>query len=72
MIIIEIGRNVNLDRTNLSFRDGSYEDTDFNTMKRLRTNNPKKITMGHLNINSIPNKFDSIMDVWMSGRFHNF
>ena len=54
MIKTEIGRNVNLDHTNLSFRDGSYEDTAFNTMKRLRTNNHKKITMGHLNINSIP------------------
>ena len=65
MIITEIGRNVNLDHTNLSFKNGSYEDSAFNTMKRSRTNNPKKITMGHLNINSIPNKFEL-------GRFPNF
>ena len=58
-MICEIDRNVNLDYTNLSFRDGSYEDTACNTMKMLRTNDPKKITMGYLNINSI----DGIMDV---------
>ena len=63
MIITEIGRNVNLDHTNLSFRDASYENTAFNTRKRLTTNNPKTITMGHLNIILIPNKFDGIMDV---------
>ena len=57
-------RTVNLDHSNLSFRDVSYEDTAFNSMKRLKMNNPKKVTMGHLNINSIPNKFDGIMDGW--------
>ena len=25
--------------------------------------NPKKVVMGHLNINSLPNKFEGIMDI---------
>ena len=29
----------------------------------LKTQNPKKVLMGHLNINSIPNKFQGIMDL---------
>ena len=33
----------------------------FEEIKRLRIQNPKKVIMGHLNINSIPNKFDGIM-----------
>ena len=32
-------------------------------IKKLRLQNPTKVIMGHLNINSIPNKFDGIMDV---------
>ena len=63
MIITEIERQISMIQINISTRDGSYEDTAFNTMKGLRMNNPKKITMGYLNINSIPNKFDGIMDV---------
>ena len=30
-------------------------------MREIRRSNPRKITVGHLNINSIPNKFDGIM-----------
>ena len=33
------------------------------TLKDIRLKNPKKVTVGHLNINSIPNKFDGIMDI---------
>ena len=32
-------------------------------MREIRINNPRKITVGHLNINSIPNKFDGIMNM---------
>ena len=35
----------------------------FDQMRDIRLKNPKKITMGHLNINSIPNKFVGIMDL---------
>ena len=35
----------------------------FEQIRDLRTKNPKKVTMGHLNINSIPNKFEGIMDL---------
>ena len=33
------------------------------SLRNLRLSNPKKVTMGHLNINSIPNKFEEIMDL---------
>jgi len=39
------------------------DECDLLKMKKLRLQNPKKIIMGHLNINSVPNKFDGIMDV---------
>ena len=32
-------------------------------MREIRLSNPRKITVGHLNINSIPNKFDGIMNM---------
>ena len=32
-------------------------------LRELRVNNPKKVTLGHLNINSIPNKFNGIMEI---------
>ena len=32
------------------------------TLKKLRVKHPKKVILGHLNINSIPKKFDGIMD----------
>ena len=32
-------------------------------LREIRLRNPKKVTMGHLNINSIPNKFDGIMEI---------
>ena len=35
----------------------------FEKMKNFRLKNPKQITLGHLNINSIPNKFDGFMDL---------
>ena len=33
------------------------------TLKDIRQKNPKMVTVGHLNISSIPNKFDGIMDI---------
>ena len=38
-------------------------DDIFKNIHNLRTQNPKKVLMGHLNINSIPNKFQGIMDL---------
>ena len=35
----------------------------FEQLRMLRLKNPKKVTLGHLNINSIPNKFEGIMDL---------
>ena len=32
-------------------------------MREIRLRNTRKITVGHLNINSIPNKFDGIMNM---------
>ena len=32
-------------------------------LRNLRMQNPKKVVMGHLNINSLPNKFEGIMDI---------
>ena len=32
-------------------------------LKKLRVSNPKRVILGHLNINSIPNKFDGIMSI---------
>ena len=35
----------------------------FDYLRESRVNNPKKVTLGHLNINSIPNKFEGIMGI---------
>ena len=35
----------------------------FDEMKSLKLKHPKNIFLGHLNINSIPNKFNGIMDL---------
>ena len=41
-----------------------YERCAFKQMRDLRLKNPRKVIMGHLNINSIPNKFEGgIMDL---------
>ena len=42
--------------------DGNVRDS-VNRLISLKLHNPKKVTVGHLNINSIPNKFDGIMDM---------
>ena len=41
----------------------NFQCGDIPKMKRLRLQNPKKVIIGHLNINSIPKKFDGIMDL---------
>ena len=38
-------------------------NTVFDQITTLRLKNPKKVMLGHLNINSIPNKFTGIMDL---------
>ena len=35
----------------------------FEQLNVFRLKNPKKVTLGHLNINSIPNKFEGIMNL---------
>ena len=35
----------------------------FDNLKKLRITNPQKVIISHLNINSIPNKFQGIMDL---------
>ena len=39
------------------------DERAFDHMKILRLKNPKKVMLGHLNINSIQNKFTGIMDL---------
>ena len=59
----------NLDNSNVNFPthiENSQIVTErcaFDELKDMRLNNPKMVLMGHLNINSIPNKFDGIMDM---------
>ena len=48
---------------NISSEIPVYKETDcvFDRLNVFRLKNPKKITLGHQNINSIPNKFEGIM-----------
>ena len=39
------------------------ESCVFDKLSEMRLKKPKRIMLGHLNINSIPNKFDGIMDM---------
>ena len=41
----------------------SNESCAYEELKRLRLRNPKKVILVHLNINSLPNKFDGLMDL---------
>ena len=56
-----------LEKSNLNNNVDTTTDTPeecvFDQLKKLKINNPKKVTMGHLNINSIPKKFEGIMDL---------
>ena len=63
-------RNLNtyphVNSTFINFSDDTGDENDnctFDTMRNLRIQNPKKVIMGHLNINSITNKFQGIMDL---------
>ena len=40
-----------------------YEGCVHDQLKILRVSSHKKVTLGHLNINSIPNKFEGIKDI---------
>ena len=50
------------DVNNFYFNDAS-ERCALEQLSELRMKNPKKVMLGHLNINSIPNKFEGIMDL---------
>ena len=59
----DINLNASVNDINEDTLSNPIDECDLLKMKRLRLQNTKKIFMGHLNINSIPNKFDGIMDV---------
>ena len=40
-----------------------YEGCVLDKLNILRVSNPKRVILGHLNINSIPNKFEGIMAI---------
>ena len=40
-----------------------YENSALEQLREIRISNPKKVIMGHLNINSIPNKLEGIMGI---------
>ena len=43
--------------------DNTNEKCSFEIIRNVKLNNPKRVTVGHLNINSIPNKLNGIMDM---------
>ena len=42
----------------------SYYNTYYNTLQKLRVNNPLRIIVGQLNISSIRNKFDALCSIF--------
>ena len=63
IITLSNNQNTFLNDINEHTLSDPIDECDLLKMKKLRLQNTKKIIMGHLNINSIPNKFDGIMDV---------
>ena len=63
-IVLTISCYVNSIQTNINI-DMSVDNEwcILEALHSMRLKNPKKVTMGHLNINSLPNKFDGIMDL---------
>ena len=65
-IIISICISLSIIATNIEKpahkNEDEYEGCELDQLRHLRINNPKKVTMGHLNINSLPNKL-GIMDM---------
>jgi len=55
----------NIDKNLLTLNASTYADEEnaYNKLHNLRFKNPKKVTLAHLNINSIPRKFVGIMDM---------
>ena len=49
--------------THIEHKKIGTEICAFDKLREMRLNNPKRVLVGHLNINSIPNKFDGIMDM---------
>ena len=65
MISIAIIHNLTkVNDNNLQNGDTTTEERCvFDQLREIKLKNPKRVTLGHLNINSLPNKFDGIMDI---------
>ena len=59
MISICICINIYVDSPKMAIDERSVYDK----MRDLRLKNPQKVTLGHLNINSLSNKFEGIMNL---------
>ena len=53
-----------VNQANIEFINETYPNLLFE-IKKLRIRNPKKIMIGNLNINSLPNKFEQLKDIVM-------
>ena len=66
MISAHLFVNICVPNNSSTYPTNSLEENEVSAHEQLHTlrlKNPKKVIMGHLNINSIPNKFDGIMDL---------
>ena len=64
LVCILLSTNICLSIMNLNeIPSGREERCVFDHLKNRRLENPKKVMLGHLNINSIPKKFEGIMDL---------
>ena len=55
-----------MEKTNSNCSEHVVNESEIGVLDQLRTikiKNPKKVILGHLNINSIPNKFEGIMGI---------
>ena len=65
-VAISVGIFLNLEKsgkTSYNKEINNNERCVLEQLREIRIRNPKKVTMGHLNINSIPNKFEGIMGI---------
>ena len=44
--------------------DFNKPDNSFNTLQKIRVNNPLRTTVGQMNINSVTNKFDALCSIF--------
>ena len=63
VLSIALCMNIIKPTTSFDTPEEANESSILEHLPMLRLKNPQKVTMGHLNINSIPNKFDGIMDL---------